>query len=104
MKVKELIKQKGYTQKDFAAKLGMSPVGLSQLLNGKPSYPTLEKFADALDVPIWRLFVSPEEVAMDNNDGFASFVRYKGIHYTADSPQEFFRQVDELHAMMGQDE
>ncbi len=104
MKIKELIKEKGYTQKDFAAKLGMSPVGLSQLLNGKPSYPTLEKFADALDVPIWRLFVSPEEVAMANNDGFASYVRYKGIHYTADSLEEFFRQVDELRAVMGQDE
>ena len=104
MKIKELIKEKGYTQKEFAAKLGMSSVGLNQLINGKPSYPTLEKFAAALDVPIWRLFASPEEVAMGDNGGFASFIRYKGIHYTADSLPEFFRQVNELRAMTGQDE
>ena len=27
---------------------------------------------------------------------FAAFVRYKGIHYTADTLEEFFKQVDEL--------
>lgn len=62
LRIKELIKEKGYTQKEFAEKLGMSTVGLSQLINGKPSFPTLEKFANALNVPIWQLFVSEEEI------------------------------------------
>jgi len=42
--------------------LGITRVGLSQLINGKPSYPTLEKIATALNVPMWQLFASSEEV------------------------------------------
>jgi len=61
-RIKELIKEKGYTQAEFAEKLQISRVGLSQLINGKPSYPTLEKIADALNVPMWQLFASPKEV------------------------------------------
>ena len=62
-RIKELIKEKGYTQQEFADLLGMSRVGLAQIVNGKPSYPTLEKIATALDVPMWQLFASPEEIA-----------------------------------------
>lgn len=61
-RIKELIKEKGYTQQELADKLNMSRVGLSQLINGKPSYPTLEKIASALNVPMWQIFASPEEV------------------------------------------
>jgi transcriptional regulator with XRE-family HTH domain len=61
-RIKELIKEKGYTQQEFADKLGITRVGLSQLINGKPSYPTLEKIAAALNVPMWQLFASSEEV------------------------------------------
>lgn len=61
-RIKELIKEKGYTQQEFADLLGMSRVGLAQIVNGKPSYPTLEKIATALNVPMWQLFASPEEV------------------------------------------
>lgn len=61
-RIKEIIKEKGYTQAEFAEKLNISRVGLSQLINGKPSYPTLEKIAAALDVPLWQLFISKEDV------------------------------------------
>lgn len=61
-RIKELIKEKGYTQQEFADKLGITRVGLSQLINGKPSYPTLEKIATTLNVPMWQLFASSEEV------------------------------------------
>lgn len=61
-RIKELIKEKGYTQQEFADLLGMSRVGLAQIVNGKPSYPTLEKIATALDIPMWQLFASPEDV------------------------------------------
>ena len=62
MRIKELIKEKGFTQKEFADKLGMTTVGLSQILSGKPSYTTLEKIASALDVKVWELLVSREEI------------------------------------------
>ena len=57
-RIKELIKEKGYTQQEFADLLGMSRVGLAQIVNGKPSYPTLEKIATALNVPMWQLFAT----------------------------------------------
>ena len=62
MRVKELLKIKGITQKEFAEKLGMTPIGLSQILSGKPSYTTLEKIASALDVDVWELLISPEDI------------------------------------------
>ena len=62
MRIKELIKEKGYTQKEFADKLGMTTVGLSQILSGKPSYTTLEKIASALGVEVWELLVSREDI------------------------------------------
>lgn len=65
-RIKELIKEKGYTQQQFADKIGMSRVGLAQIVNGKPSYPTLEKIAEALEVPMWQLFASPEEVRKES--------------------------------------
>ncbi len=62
MRIKEVIKEKGLTQKELADKLGMTTVGLSQILSGKPSYTTLEKIASALGVKIWELLVSKEEI------------------------------------------
>ena len=62
MRIKEVIKQKGFTQKEFAERLGMSLPGLVQIMNGKPSLTTLEKIATALDVEVWELLVSREEV------------------------------------------
>lgn len=61
-RIKELIKEKGYTQQGLAEKLGMTRVGLTQLVNGKPSYPTLEKIAEALGVEMWELFKSKSEI------------------------------------------
>lgn len=70
MRIKEVIKEKGYTQKEFAEKLGMSTVGLAQIVAGKPSYTTLEKIADALDVEIWELLVSKDEI-VGKKDGLS---------------------------------
>ena len=69
MRIKELIKEKGYTQKDFAEKLGMTTVGLSQIVSGKPSMTTLEKIAVALNVNVWELLVSKAEIIGDNTIG-----------------------------------
>ena len=77
-RIKELIKEKGYTQQEFADKLGITRVGLSQLINGKPSYPTLEKIATALNVPMWQLFASSEEVHPKSDSLSLTVLRYCG--------------------------
>lgn len=62
MRIKKLIKEKGYTQKEFAEKLGMPTVGLAPIIAGKPSYTTLEKIADALEVELWELLISKDDM------------------------------------------
>jgi len=61
-RIKKLIKEKGYTQAAFAEKLGITRERLNMIVNGKPSYPTLEKIADALGVEMWELFATREEI------------------------------------------
>ncbi len=70
MRIKELIKEKGYTQKEFAEKLGISTVGLAQIIAGKPSYTTMEKIASALGVEVWELLVSKEEITNKDEVSF----------------------------------
>lgn len=61
-RIKELIKEKGYTQEEFAEVLGMSRNGLYQIINGIPSGPSLIKISEALGVELWELFVDGREV------------------------------------------
>ena len=61
-RIKQILKERNITQKEFAALLGISPVGLYQQIK-TPSYPTLEKWATVLNIPMWQLFASPEDVA-----------------------------------------
>lgn len=61
-RIRELIKKKGYTQQEFAEQLGIARESLARILNS-PSYPSLQKIATALDVPMWQLFASPDEVS-----------------------------------------
>ena len=59
LRVLEICRQKKITQKDLAAMISMTPVGLSRAINRNPTKITLEKIADALSVPISELFEQP---------------------------------------------
>lgn len=65
-RIELLIKEKGYNMTSFAEKMNTTRQNLYAILKS-PSYPTLEKVADALDVPMWQLFASPVEVQENNN-------------------------------------
>lgn len=49
-RIKEVLKEQGVSQKDLAAMIGMTEVGISKAVNGTASKSTLEKIAVALDV------------------------------------------------------
>ena len=68
--IKEVIKKKGTTIKELAEKMGIYRESLQRMLIN-PSYPTLVKVATALDVPIWQLFASPEEMEKEYGGGGA---------------------------------
>lgn len=96
-RIKEILNERHISLKEFAAMLNISYTALYLQIN-KPSYPTLEKWASVLSVPIWQLFASPEEVNIPQeiNSDFAAFIRFKGVHYTADNLEEFNNIVEEI--------
>lgn len=100
-RIKEILNERNISLKEFAAMLGISYTALYLQIN-KPSFPTLEKWSSVLGVPMWQLFASPEEVAnvpQETNTDFAAFVRYNGIHYTADTLEEFNTIVEEIKSI-----
>jgi transcriptional regulator with XRE-family HTH domain len=62
LRVIEICKNVGITQKALAEKIEMSPVGLSKSINGNPTIETLEKIANALNVDISELFDEKEPI------------------------------------------
>jgi transcriptional regulator with XRE-family HTH domain len=66
-RIKELLKEKNITQQELADKLGVTRVSIVKTLAGNPSQETLERIANALDVPMWQLFASPQELQRENH-------------------------------------
>lgn len=88
------------SSKEFAAQIGVTEVTASNLINNKttPSIGTLYKIAKVLGVSVVQLLGEETEEAKTNTD-FAAFIRYKGIHYTADSLEEFNTIVEEIKSI-----
>lgn len=63
--IKELLKEKGYTQQTLADKIGCARTSVYQTIYGNPSVSSLQRVADALGVPLWRLLATEEEVKQD---------------------------------------
>ena len=59
-RVKEICKKKGMTMEQLANILDVAPNTLTRNINGNPTLYTLEKIANALDVPITELFEQPK--------------------------------------------
>ncbi len=66
-RIKEILKEKGITQQELADKLGVTRISIVKTLAGNPSQETLERIANALNVPMWQLFASPNEVKQTGN-------------------------------------
>ena len=67
-RIKEILKEQGITINELADKLGISRVTLSTQINGTANIVSYEKIATALNVPMWKLFASPEEI-QSKSDG-----------------------------------
>ena len=95
--LKEILKDKGITSKDFAVKMGVSAAAISNIITGKnyPTYDLLDNMAKELNVKLSTL-LGEEPLRIESNNDFASYIRYKGIHYTADTIDEFLDQVEEI--------
>lgn len=61
-RIKDILKEKGITVQELADMLEISRQALSKQIQGKMLVETAQRIADKLEVPMWQLFVSPEEV------------------------------------------
>ena len=59
LRIKELAKEHGYPLEAVASHLNISPVSLSQSLNGNPTLKRLEQVAEAVGVDVSELFEKP---------------------------------------------
>ena len=70
MEIKELLinnidylcRERKWTRRDLAKKMGIMEASLSRSLKGNPTLGTLEKIAKALDVSIKSLFDDPDDI------------------------------------------
>ena len=101
LNLKELLRERGVMAKELADYLEITQVGMSNIINNKtiPSVGTLLKIAKFFNVKLSTLLGEEPLRVVDTSKEFAAFVRYKGIHYTADTLDEFFKQVEEIKAI-----
>ncbi len=62
LRIKEVCKEKGITQKQLSELSGIAEVSLSKSINGNPTIGTLEKIATALGVEVTELFSASSNV------------------------------------------
>lgn len=103
--IKEILAAKGLTQKDVAAKMGVTQSNVSATIS-RPSFPTLERIAAALDVEPWQLLAPPAVVeelkqaraqrAGGGGGGLVGVVRVGCEIYTADTVQQLRAIVERL--------
>ena len=103
--IKDILTQKGMTQQDLADLLGVSRPSVSATIS-RPSFPTLERIAAALDVEPWQLLAPPavvEEVKQARaqraggvGGALVGVVRVGVETYTADTVQQLRAIVERL--------
>lgn len=66
LRIQSFRQQRSFSQRGLAERAGISAAGLSQIEGGQtsPSVATLEKLADALEVPIASFFTEQEESSL----------------------------------------
>ena len=56
LNIKKAIKENGFKVSEIASRMGITPTGLSQHINGNPSVEVLERIAKAIGCDISELF------------------------------------------------
>ena len=105
MRIRELIKSKGYNQEEFAKLIGVTRSTLLGQIE-RPSYTTMEKIANALNVPIWQLFISEEDIVercskptYDDKSDFIALIKQGSELYSASSIAEARDVLDKLESV-----
>ena len=103
--IKDYLKKNGITQKELAQRLDVRQATVSAIIS-RPSFPTLERIAAALEVEPWQLLAPPsvveelKQVRAQRSGGggcaMVGVVRVGGEIYTADAVQQLRAIVERL--------
>lgn len=98
--IKEILSHRGITQNELAEMLGVKQSTVSATIS-RPSFPTLERIATALNVEPWQLLAPPSVVeelkqARQQRYDFVAYVRMNGKNYTPKTLEELATLVDML--------
>ena len=103
--IKDYLKKNSITQKELAQRLDVRQATVSAIIS-RPSFPTLERIAAALEVEPWQLLAPPSVVeelkqarAQRSGGGggaLVGVVRVGGEIYTADTVQQLRDIVERL--------
>lgn len=75
LRIKEILRDKGITQKQLAERLGVNHVSFSQtLVKNNLTMKTLENIANALDVSVPELFIKLDENSNVKQNEFLAIV------------------------------
>ncbi len=67
MDISSILELKGISKSELAERLGIHNQNVNKMLKN-PTEASIIKIANALDIAVWRLFASPEEVINENNN------------------------------------
>lgn len=99
-RIKEILRDKGMTVAELAEILSVSRQALSRQIKGKMLVETAGRIADALKVPLWQLFATPEEAGgVELN----ALIEHKGKFYKATTLKELESVVAEIKDKMRQE-
>jgi transcriptional regulator with XRE-family HTH domain len=103
-RIRELREQRGFTQGDVEQKTGLMRCYISRVENGfkVPSLETLEKFAAAFDLPLYRLFYSGSELpSMPRSTSRPSLQDFLQLSGKKGPEARFLRKLGSLWSHMG---
>lgn len=99
-RIEEILKERGLTKKAFGDLIGTSKQNVNALLKN-PTLNKLETIANALEIPIWQLFASPNELSENKSDTtsdfFAIFKQGQQCQYTSSiiEAEEILKKIKE---------
>ena len=94
-RIEDILKEKNLTKSYLADKLGFARQNFNAMFKN-PTLQRLEDAANILNVSVAELL---DEDTHNKCSDFAAFIRYKGVHYTADTLKEFLKQVEEIKSI-----
>ena len=93
LNIKKAIKERGLEVREVAQRMGITPTGLSQHINGNPTIDVLNRIADAIGCEVVELFDCPTDP-----DELTAFVEFRGQIYVAHNYPQFEAIAEDLRA------